>query len=53
MRFVLEERKKDKLTDEQRRTVGDRPSYLLELTVGSRQITGLDDGIVEVTLRIS
>ena len=50
VRFVLEERKKDKLTDEQRKTVGDRPSYLLELTVGSRQITGLDDGIVEVTL---
>ena len=50
VRFVLEERKKDKLTDEQRKTVGDRPSYLLELTVGNRQITGLDDGIVEVTL---
>ena len=49
VKFVLEELKKSKLSDEQQEVAGDRPIYQLKITSGSKTITEIDDGNVEVT----
>ena len=49
IRFVLEEVKTSKLTDEQQETASDRPVYQLKLTSGGDDITDIGDGNVEVT----
>ena len=50
IKFVLDEVKKSNLTDEQQEVAGDRPVYQLKITSGSKTITEIDDGTVEVTL---
>ena len=50
IRFVLEEVKTSKLTDEQQETASDRPVYQLKLTSSGDNITDIGDGNVEVTL---
>ena len=50
IKFVLEEVRTSKLTDEQQETAGDRPVYQLKLTSGGDDITDIGDGNVEVTL---
>ena len=49
VKFVLEELKKSKLSDEQQEVAGDRPIYQLKITSGSKTISEIDDGSVEVT----
>ena len=49
VKFVLEELKKSELSDEQQEVAGDRPIYQLKITSGSKTITEIDDGNVEVT----
>ena len=49
VRFILEERKKSKLTDEQQEVVGDRPIYVLEITCGNDAVTEISDGTVDIT----
>ena len=50
IKFVLEEVRTSKLTDEQQETAGDRPVYQLKLTSSGDNITDIGDGNVEVTL---
>lgn len=49
VKFVLEELKKSELSDEQQEVAGDRPIYQLKITSGSKTISEIDDGSVEVT----
>ena len=50
IKFVLEEVRTSKLTDEQQETAGDRPVYQLKLTSSGDDITDIGDGNVDVTL---